>query len=133
MAKQQKIDKEVFDAFFKENYCPLEYGNIKNDFEEIAACGLEELFVDDTDTTEITENNFILYLTSWAYSEFEACIEEAMDVLNPEISDALMDVSATMEHADEVTEIYWNTLENLLKEFLRRLYVDRIQKMIQEC
>ena len=29
---EQKIDKEVFDTFFKESYCPVEYKNVKAEF-----------------------------------------------------------------------------------------------------
>ena len=34
---EQKIDKEVFDKFFTESYCPVEYATVKNQFEEIAS------------------------------------------------------------------------------------------------
>ena len=39
--QNEKIDKEVFDTFFRENYVPVEYKNIKAEFEEIAAIGNE--------------------------------------------------------------------------------------------
>ena len=82
----QKIDKEVFDKFFKESYCTVEYE------------------------------------TSDSYCDFEAAVQEAMDDLNPEILDAVMDVTEAQEDGDEITEVYWDTQRELLHDFLLRLY-----------
>lgn len=124
------MDKEVFDTFFRENYCPLEYKNVQTDFEEVAACGLEYLFTDGTDYSKITEKNFIVYLRSQAYGEFEAIVEEAFDALNPEIVDAVMDLSISSENEDELTAVYWETCEDLLKSFLKELFKTRIAGML---
>ena len=32
---EQKIDKEVFDKFFTESYCPVDYTTVKEEFEQI--------------------------------------------------------------------------------------------------
>ncbi len=118
---EQKIDKEVFDIFFKESYCPVEYKNVKTEFEEIAAVG-NDIFTDSYEARNLTKENFILYLTNDAYCAFEAVVEEAMDDLNPEIVDAVMDVTTTTVNGDEITEQYWKKQEELLKEFLYQLY-----------
>lgn len=128
----QMIDKEVFDAFFRENYCTLEYGNVRNDFEEIAVRG-KELFVPETDFSKVTRKNFILYLTNEAYCEFEAVVEESFDSLNPEIVDAVMDISTSMQNEDEITGLYWSTCEELLKQFLRTLYEEKLEKEIADA
>lgn len=119
--KDQKIDKEVFETFFRENYVPVEYKNIKEEFEEIASAG-NDIFTESYEARNLTKENFILYLTNDAYCAFEAVVEEALDDLNPEIVDAVMDVTTTMANGDEITEKYWNTGEELLKEFLYQLY-----------
>lgn len=119
--KNQKIDKEVFDTFFRENYVPVEYKNIKEEFEEIAAVG-NEIFTENYEARNLNRDNFVLYLTNDAYCAFEAVVEEALDDLNPEIVDAVMDVTTTMSNGDEITEKYWNAAEELLKEFLLQLY-----------
>lgn len=126
----EMIDKEVFDTFFRENYCELEYAQVKAEFEQVLENGLEEIFIDETDFSKVTEKNFIIYLKSVAYGEFEAIVEEAFDSLNPEITDAVMDVSISMEEQDAVTGIYWDTQEKLLKDFLHILFKDRIATMI---
>ena len=95
----QKIDKEVFDKFFKESYCTVEY-----------------------EARNLNRENFILYLTSDSYCDFEAAVQEAMDDLNPEILDAVMDVTEAQEDGDEITEVYWDTQRELLHDFLLRLY-----------
>ena len=41
----QKIDKEVFDKFFKESYCTVEYETVKEEFERIASIG-NDLFTE---------------------------------------------------------------------------------------
>ena len=102
----QKIDKEVFDKFFKESYCTVEYETVKEEFE----------------ARNLNRENFILYLTSNSYCDFEAAVQEAMDDLNPEILDAVMDVTEAQEDGDEITEVYWDTQRELLHDFLLRLY-----------
>lgn len=125
------VDKEVFDTFFKENYCEVDYKSIKNDFEEVTEGGLDWLFTDGTDYKKLTEKNFIIYLRSAAYGEFEAIVEEAFDAINPEIMDAVMDISMTTENEDEITAVYWDTCDALLKKFLKELFRTKICKMLQ--
>lgn len=117
----QKIEKEVFETFFTENYCPVEYENVKAEFEEIAAA-CDDIFTGSYTARNLKRENFILYLTSEAYCDFEAAVSEAMDSLNPEILDAVMDVTETQADGDEVTERYWETQRELLHQFLLRLY-----------
>ena len=109
----QKIDKEVFDKFFKESYCTVEYETVKEEFERIASIG-NDLFTGSYEARNLNRENFILYLTSDSYCDFEAAVQEAMDDLNPEILDAVMDVTET--------EVYWDTQRELLHDFLLRLY-----------
>lgn len=118
---EQKIDKEVFDKFFIESYCPVDYATVKGEFEEIASAG-NDIFTGNYEARNLNRDNFILYLTSDAYCEFEAVVQEAMDDLNPEILDAVMDVTETQPDGDEVTEKYWDTQRELLHEFLLQLY-----------
>ncbi len=117
----EKIDKEVFDQFFKESYCPVEYETIQKEFEEIAAAG-NDIFTDGYEAANLNRENFILYLTGESYCDFEDVVREAMDDLNPEILDAVMDVTTSQPDGEEVTEQYWDTGRRLLREFLLRLY-----------
>ena len=89
------------------------------------------IFMKRADSNIVTEKNVILYLRSAAYGEFEAIVEEAFDTINPEIMDAVMDVSMTSENEDEITSIYWNTCDDLLKKFLKELYRTKISKLIE--
>ena len=124
---EQKIDKEVFDKFFTESYCPVEYETVKEDFESIASIG-NDIFTENFSARNLKRENFILYLTSESYCDFEAIIQEAMDDLNPEILDAVMDVTEAQPDGDEITEKYWETQRELLKEFLLHLYDEVISK-----
>ena len=130
--EQNIVDKEVFDTFFRENYCQVEYSSVSSDFEEAVDGGLEWLFADGTDFSKVTEENFIIYLRSAAYGEFESIVEDAFDTINPEIMDAVMDVSMTSENEDEITAVYWNTCDDLLKKFLKELYKTKISKLVEE-
>lgn len=123
---EQKIDKEVFDTFFRENYIPVEYDNVKEEFYEIADIGYD-MFSEELGDKELTEKNFVLYLRSEVYCQLEACVEEAFELLNSEIVDAVMDISVSMANEDEITGVYWSTMEDLLKEFLRQLYRDKFE------
>ena len=127
-----EITKEVFDVFFKENYCEIDYRDVKNEFEEIADRTLEELFTDETDITRVNRRNFVIYLQSDVYCEFEDVLEEVMDAINPEVMDAVMDVSATTSNGDEITEIYWDTKDKLRKDFLALVYDAKIAPKIAE-
>ena len=127
-----EITKEVFDVFFKENYCEIDYRDVKNEFEEIADRTLEELFTDETDITRVNRKNFVIYLQSDVYCEFEDVLEEVMDAINPEVMDAVMDVSATTSNGDEITEIYWDTKDKLRKDFLALVYDAKIAPKIAE-
>lgn len=49
-----------------------------------------------------------------------------MDDLNPEILDAVMDVTESQPDGDEITEKYWETQRELLNDFLKQLYDDVI-------
>lgn len=118
---EQKIDKEVFDKFFTESYCPVEYKTVKEEFERISGAG-NDIFTGSYEARNLNRDNFILYLTSDSYCDFEAAVQEAMDDLNPEILDAVMDVTETTADGDSVTEKYWDTLRELLHEFLLQLY-----------
>lgn len=120
----QKIDKEVFDTFFRENYVPVEYANVKKEFHEIAQVDYD-MFSEELGDKELTEKNFILYMRGDVYCQLEACVEETFEVLNPEIVDAVMDISISQENEDEITGIYWETLESLLKTFLKQLYEEK--------
>lgn len=125
------IDKSVFDAFFKENYCEVEYKNIQKEFEEIAS-DLDFLFDEDTDLRTITKKNYIVNMNSGAYCEFEEALQEVYDDLNPEIFDAVNDISVTMDNQDEITATYWATFENLLKACLDKTFDNVIAKRIEE-
>ena len=127
-----EITKEVFDVFFKENYCEIDYWDVKNDFEEIADRTLEELFTDETDITKVNRKNFVIYMQSDVYCEFEDVLEDVMDAINPEVMDAVMDVSATTSNGDEITEIYWDTKDKLRKDFLGLVFDAKIAPKIAE-
>ncbi len=124
---EQKIDKEVFDTFFHESYCPVEYVYVKEEFERVASQGMD-IFTEGKSIKEMNRKNFVLYLTNDAYCEFEAIVEESMDSLNSEIVDAVMDVSTTMDNEDEITGTYWKTCEELLRQFLGTLFDEVISK-----
>ena len=91
----EKIDKEVFDKFFTENYCVVDYTTVKETFEEIAEAG-NDIFTESYEARNLNRENFVLYLKSEVYCDFEAAVHEAMDDLNPEILDAVMDIMEFM-------------------------------------
>lgn len=123
----EKIDKEVFDKFFTESYCEVDYATVKESFEEIVLIG-NDIFAGSYEARNLKKENFILYLTSDVYCDFEAVVQEAMDDLNPEILDAVMDITEAQNDGDMVTEQYWETQRQLLKKFLMQLYDEVISR-----
>ena len=99
----------------------VDYTTVKEEFEQIASVG-NDIFTGSYEARNLNRGNFILYLTSEVYCDFEAAVQEAMDDLNPEILDAVMDVTENTPDGDEITEKYWDTQRTLLKEFLEQLY-----------
>lgn len=89
---EQKIDKEVFDTFFRENYVPVDYATVREEFYEITA-DKEEVFSEELEDKPLTEKNFILYMRSDIYCQLEGCVEDAFEMLNPE-SQMLLWISA---------------------------------------
>jgi hypothetical protein len=105
---------------------------VRREFLEIAERGLETLFAENTDFSRINRKNFVVYLRSETYCDFEAIVIETFDAINSEIADAVMDVSLNLEREDEITEVYWETCDSLLKDFLAQLYDEKIAGMIAE-
>ena len=117
----QKIDKEVFDKFFKESYCTVEYETVKEEFERIASIG-NDLFTGSYEARNLNRENFILYLTSDAYCAFEEIVENAVDALNQDIADVIAEIGNELSFDNSVTEIYFDNMEKLVKRFLDCLY-----------
>lgn len=117
----QKIDKEVFDEFFIESYFPVDYKTVKEEFEEIAKAQ-NDMFTESYEARNLKRENFILYLKSNVYCDFEAVVQEAMDDLNPEILEAVIDITEAQADGDLITETYWDTQRELLHTFLLCLY-----------
>ncbi len=119
--KEQRIEKEVFEKFFTESYCPVDYETVREEFIRIAQAG-NDIFTGSYEVRNLNRDNFILYLTSESYCDFEAAVQEAMDDLNPEILDAVLEVTEMQPDGDEITEKYWETQRELLHTFLLHLY-----------
>lgn len=119
--KEQRIEKEVFEKFFTESYCPVDYETVREEFIRVAQAG-NDIFTGSYEVRSLNRDNFILYLTSESYCDFEAAVQEAMDDLNPEILDAVLEVTEMQPDGDEITEKYWETQRELLHTFLLRLY-----------
>lgn len=125
--RTEKIDKEVFDTFFKENYVPVEYAMVREELKDIIR-EEESIFADGTDPAQINAGNFILHMRSDIYGELEDCVTEAFAALNPEIVDAVMELGATQKDSDAVTEVYWDTVNQLFTGFLKQLYQELFEE-----
>ena len=121
-------DKESFEEFFKEMYVPIDYKSIREEMREAAKAGWDLFTEEYQQVRHMKKENYILYLTSDAYCTFEEIIENAVDMLNPEVSDAIMEISAGVGYDSSITEIYFDTIETSLKEMLDCLYDDVFAK-----
>lgn len=121
-------DKESFEEFFKEMYVPIDYKSIREEMREAASAGWDLFTEEYQQVHHMKKENYVLYLTSDAYCTFEEIIENAVDMLNPEVSDAIMEISAGVSYDSSITEIYFDTIEKSLKEMLDCLYDDVFAK-----
>ena len=123
MKENTPQDKASFEKFFEENYVPVEYKTVKNDFEEVAAEYGRDLFTEEYQAKgRIKKENYILYLTSDAYCAFEEIVENAVDALNQDIADVIAEIGNELSFDNSVTEIYFDNMEKLVKRFLDCLY-----------
>ena len=58
----------------------------------------------------------------------EDCVTEAFAALNPEIVDAVMELGVTQKDSDAVTEVYWDTVNQLFTGFLKQLYQELFEE-----
>ena len=123
MKQNMPQDKASFEKFFEENYVPVEYKTVKNDFEEVATEYGRDLFTEEYQAKgRIKKENYILYLTSDAYCAFEEIVENAVDALNQDIADVIAEIGNELSFDNGVTEIYFDNIEKLVKRFLDCLY-----------
>lgn len=116
---QNTKDKASFEKFFDENYIPVEYAMVKNDFHELAEEYGRDMFTEDyLAKGRIRKEDYILYMKNEVYCAFEEIVENAVDSLNQEIADAVLEIGNELEFDNSVTEVYFDNMENLLKRFL---------------
>lgn len=123
-----KDDKALFDEFFKENFCPLDYAQVRAELQEIVGDGYD-LLVDGKRLKDVTRKNYVIYMNSDIYCQIEECIEDAMNELSPDVADMVMDITAEFDNADEITAIYWDEKDKLMKEFLGTLFDEYVSKL----
>lgn len=128
MAAEYK-DKESFEEFFKQNFIPLDYKSVQNEMREAAAMGWDLFTEEYQQIHRMDKKNYILYMTSDAYCTFEEIVENALDELNSGITDVVMEIGNEIDFDNSITEIYFDTIEQTLKEMLDALYDDVLAKL----
>lgn len=122
-------DKNSFDEFFREMYVPLDYRSIREDMRAAAETGWDLFTEEYQQMHHLKKENYILYLTSDAYCNFEEIVEAAVDMLNPQVADAVMEISAGAGYDSSITELYFDTIDTTLKEMLDALFDDVLVKL----
>ena len=117
-------DKKSFDDFFRELYVPVDYKSIRVEMRDVAQDGWNLFTEEYRERHRIQKKDYILYMTSDAYCTFEEIVENAIDMLNAPIADAVLEISNAFDYDSSITEIYFDTTEQLLKEMLDCLYDD---------
>jgi len=123
----QAQDKASFEEFFEKNYIAVEYGMVKKEFEKIAQEYGNEIFTTEYYRKENrNKKSAVLYMNTDAYCAFEEVIESAMDAINQDIVDVVMEISSDMSLDSSVTDVYFEHTQNLLKRFLNRFYDEEL-------
>ena len=112
-------DKASFEKFFDENYIPVEYAMVKNEFHEVAEEYGRDMFTDEyLAKGRIRIEDYILFMRNDVYCTFEEIVENAVDSLNQDIADAVSEIGNELDFDNSVTEVYFDNMEKLLKRFL---------------
>lgn len=126
-------DREAFDAYWKENYVPVTYEDVKEIYEEFVTSADGHIFLSDYEEGGcISKADFKENLSQEAQFTFQDGLTEVFYDKNPELYETAF---AIFEEAQmnggkgaDISRIYGETFQQLYDEFLDRLFDEKITK-----
>ena len=124
---EQFPDKETFDTYWKENYKPLSYEDVKEAFEGFVVESDKKIFISDYQEGGcISKEDFAKNLSQTAEFTFQDSLTEAFYEKNPDLYEtafALYEVAQMTGQGDKnVAQIFHEEYNRLYQEFLNQMF-----------
>lgn len=124
----QFASKEEFEVFFKENYTPLSYEDVKEAFESFYKEQDGKIFHEDYEISgSISKDDFFENLSNTAMFTFQDTLTEAFYEKNPDVYETAFAIFEENggKHS-EVTQIFDQTYKSLYQQFLNQFFDEMI-------
>lgn len=120
--------KEEFEAFFKDNYKPLDYEDVKEAFEAFYKEHDGKIFHEDYEINgSVSKDDFLENLSKTAMFTFQDALTEAFYEKNPDVYEtAFMIFEKNGGKHSAITSVFDETYQNLYQEFLNQFFDEMI-------
>ncbi len=124
--------REAFDTFFRMNYKPVVYADVKMAMEEFVAEAGLELFLDDyVNNKKVNKEDFKEHLSQAAKFQFEDAMTEAYYEKNPEIYETAFGLyELAPSQSAEITRTFHETYRESYEQCLDGLFDAAIAPLI---
>lgn len=124
---EQFKDREAFDAYWNENYVPLSYKDVQEEFENYVKEAEKHIFLSDYEESgSIAKADFMDNLSQTAQFTFQDTLTEAFYEKNPELYETAFAIyeEAQMEGRkdDNVALTFHEEYQRLYQEFLNEMF-----------
>lgn len=119
--------KEAFDAYWNENYVPITYEDVKEQFEEYVNSVEKHIFISDYEETgNISRGTFLDHLSEDAAFMFQDILTECFYDKNADIYESAFalfeEAQMSGERDRDVSETFHKVYDQLYHEFMQILY-----------
>ena len=123
---EQFKDREAFDAYWNENYVPLSYKDVQEEFENYVKEAEKHIFLSDYEEGgSIAKADFMNNLSQTAQFTFQDTLTEAFYEKNPELYETAFAIYEEAQMAGEKD----NNVAQTFHEEYQRLYQDFLNEM----
>ena len=121
------MDRDAFDRYWKENYVPLTYADVKEEFEQFAISVDKQIFTSEyAKRGDFSREDFIENLSRTAEFTFQNALTDAFYDKNPEIYEtafALFEEAQMSEEKNACAAMTFDEeYQRLYREFLQQMF-----------
>ena len=124
---EQFKDREAFDAYWNENYVPLSYKDVQEEFENYVKEAEKHIFLSDYEESgSIAKADFMDNLSKTAQFTFQDTLTEAFYEKNPKLYETAFAIYEEAQMAgrkdDNVALTFHEEYQRLYQEFLNEMF-----------
>ena len=124
---EQFKDREAFDAYWNENYVPLSYKDVQEEFENYVKEAEKHIFLSDYEESgSIAKADFMDNLSQTAQFTFQDTLTEAFYEKNPELYETAFAIYEEAQMAgrkdNNVALTFHEEYQRLYQEFLNEMF-----------